>query len=115
MGNFIKLYKCIFFIIILNIIKNDFKENFMNKSLWQKDVTIPSFEKLKKDTKVDVLIIGGGICGILCAYFLHKANINYLLVEKDKICCGTSGFTTGKITSLHGLIYSELIKKKGFI
>ncbi len=85
----------------------------MQKSLWSESVNLPQFDKLAHDEKTDVLIIGGGICGILCAYFLHQAGINYLLLEKDKITQGITHNTTAKITSLHGLIYNELIDSFG--
>ncbi|MDE5946211.1 MAG: FAD-dependent oxidoreductase [Oscillospiraceae bacterium] len=80
------------------------------KSVWQENINLPIFPKLDKDIKTDVLIIGGGIAGILTAYFLHQAGINYILVEKDRICSGTTQNTTAKITFQHGLIYQKLFK-----
>ena len=40
------------------------------KSIWNDDIEKVSFEPLRGDVKTDVLIIGGGMCGILCAYML---------------------------------------------
>ena len=74
---------------------------------------IREFGKLHGDTKTDVLIIGGGLCGILCAYFLQQEGIDYVLVEKDRIAGGITGNTTAKITSQHGLIYDRLMKAEG--
>ena len=37
----------------------------MNESVWSKSVDMPKFPKLEGDIKTDVLIIGGGMCGIL--------------------------------------------------
>ncbi len=85
----------------------------MKKSLWTKGTDIPSFPELKGDVKTDILIIGGGLCGILCAYFLDKTGANYVLVEGDKIAAGITKNTTAKITALHGLIYDKLIKNSG--
>lgn len=79
-------------------------------SIWFEDIELPSFPKLKADIKTDVLIIGGGIAGILTAYMLHERNVPYVLVEKDRICGGTTGNTTAKINVSHGLIYSKLLK-----
>jgi len=82
-------------------------------SLWSETVTLPSFEPLTKNRKTDVLIIGGGITGILTAYYLQNAGINYILVEADTILNGITKNTTAKITSQHGLIYHKIMKKYG--
>lgn len=83
------------------------------KSIWQNEVTMPEFPVLQKDMKTEVLIIGGGIAGILTAYFLEKKGVKYVLVEKNRICSGTTGHTTAKITLQHGLIYSKLFDTFG--
>lgn len=85
----------------------------MNSSLWQNFMQLPSFPALKDDHKTDVLIVGGGICGLICAYFLKKSGIDCTIVESGKIASGTSGNTTAKITSLHGAIYSDLTGSLG--
>ncbi|MDD4376579.1 MAG: FAD-dependent oxidoreductase [Eubacteriales bacterium] len=83
------------------------------KSIWQTTSDLPEFASLKKDIKTNVLIIGGGMSGILCAYMLKEAGVDYTLVEADKICSGITKNTTAKITSQHGLIYDKLIRKMG--
>ncbi len=83
------------------------------ESIWQKSVKLPSFPKLEGDVKTDVLIIGGGIGGILTAFFLKQKGIDCILVEKGRICSGTTGHTTAKITSQHGLIYHKLLNGGG--
>lgn len=82
-------------------------------SIWSDSVEFPSFEQLKKDIKTDVLIIGGGITGILCAYMLKQAGIDYVLVEADQLCSGITKNTTAKISIQHGLIYHKLVKRFG--
>lgn len=83
------------------------------KSVWQETVNIPEFPRLKGDINTDVLIIGGGMAGILTAYFLHQKGVKYVLVEKDRICSGTTQNTTAKITFQHGLVYQKILKTKG--
>ena len=63
---------------------------------------------LDKDLKTDVCIIGGGIFGLSTAYYLCKNNVNVVVLDKDNIGYKTSGHTTAKITSQHGLIYKYL-------
>ncbi len=85
----------------------------MKKSVWTENTELPSFKSLDKDIKTDVLIIGGGICGILCAHYLQQAGVDYVLAEGNKIAMGITKNTTAKITLQHGIIYSELMKSYG--
>lgn len=83
------------------------------ESVWSNSVNLPEFKTLEGDIKTDVLIIGGGLAGILCAYFLSQKGVNYVLAEADCIGSGITKNTTAKITSQHGLIYDKLIKNSG--
>ncbi len=83
------------------------------KSLWQAETSLPKFESLNSDIKTDVLIIGGGLAGLLCAYMLRKNGVECIVAEGDGICSGTSGKTSAKITSQHSLIYGKLLKTYG--
>lgn len=83
------------------------------ESLWNENISRPDFPTMKNDIKTDVLIIGGGIAGILTAYFLQEKGVPYILAEKDKICGGTTGNTTAKITFQHGLIYDKILRSEG--
>ncbi|PWM44213.1 MAG: FAD-dependent oxidoreductase [Clostridiales bacterium] len=83
------------------------------KSVWSDLTDFPVFETLNRNIKTDVLIIGGGMAGILCAYMLEKAGVDYVLLEATRIGNGVTKNTTAKITSQHGLIYDQLIKDFG--
>ena len=85
----------------------------MKNSVWTDNIKLAEFEKLNKDIKTDVLIIGAGLCGIMCAYYLKQSGIDYILVEGKKIASGITKDTTAKITSQHGLIYSKLLRNYG--
>lgn len=82
-------------------------------SLWEHNSDSCKFNKLNKDIKTDVLIIGGGMAGILCAFELQKSGVDYALVEAKNIYGGVTKNTTAKITSQHGLIYDKITKKYG--
>ena len=83
------------------------------QSLWTDTSQKPNFEDLNGNIKTDVLIIGGGLTGILCAYMLQKVGVDYTLIEANEICSGITKNTTAKITVQHGLIYDKIIKKYG--
>ena len=85
----------------------------MKESLWTKTCYLPKSEPLEGDKQTDVLVIGGGICGILCAYLLKQAGVDAILVEGTRICSGITKNTTAKITSQHSLIYAKLLKTLG--
>ncbi len=87
----------------------------MRNSIWTDQVKAPKhFDALTRDVKTDVLIIGGGITGILCAYYLKKNGIDYILTEGNKIASGITKNTTAKITIQHALIYDKLISEFGY-
>ncbi|MBR3704353.1 MAG: FAD-dependent oxidoreductase [Oscillospiraceae bacterium] len=81
--------------------------------IWTQTAALPRFEPLKQDIKTDVLVIGGGIAGLLCAYLLDRAGVPCALAEAERICGGITKNTTAKITAQHGLIYSKLTRTFG--
>ena len=83
------------------------------KSFWKSSASRVRFEALKGNMNTDVLIIGGGIVGILCANQLKNAGVDCVLTEADEICGGITGDTTAKITLGHGLLYDQLIRRFG--
>ncbi len=85
----------------------------MFRSIWTRETALPEFPQLEGDHKTNVLIIGGGLCGLLCAYFFEQAGIDYILAEGSRIAGGATKNTTAKLTVQHGLIYDRLIRKLG--
>lgn len=72
------------------------------------------FNKLEKDKSTDVCIVGAGIFGLTCGYYLTKQGYNVVLLEKEKdIASKTTGHNTAKITCQHNLIYKYLIDSLG--
>ena len=79
------------------------------KSYWQESVSEPIYAPLAHDLTVDVAIVGGGITGLTSAYLLKQSGLKVTVVEKDSIGSGTTGHTTGKVSSQHGLTYYNLL------
>ena len=84
------------------------------ESGWENDVPRVRFDSLDGNRHTDVLIVGGGIAGVLCAYALRNAGVDCMLVEADRICGGVTKNTTAKITISHGLIYHKLQSRYGY-
>ena len=86
----------------------------MKKSYWMKsEKEGKTYASLDNDIETDICIIGGGITGISVAYYLNQYKIRNVVLEKDRICSRTSGYSTAKITSQHGLFYKYLIDSQG--
>mgnify|MGYP003515362747 FL=1 len=65
---------------------NDIKVWRINKeSIWENDAPQVRFNTLKESKSADVLIVGGGIAGILCAYKLKNAGVDCRLVEATEL------------------------------
>ena len=82
-------------------------------SIWDNDVTMPRFPQLEGDLRTDVLVIGGGLAGLLCAWNLTRVGVDCALIEENRIMSGVSGRTTAKVTAQHGLVYGKLLRKFG--
>jgi glycine/D-amino acid oxidase-like deaminating enzyme len=79
-----------------------------NKSIWQDGSNPHNFPALGGDIQVDTVIVGGGITGLTAAYLLKQSGQKVALMEKRTIGAGTTGRTTGKVSSLHEIVYSEI-------
>lgn len=82
-------------------------------SIWEQSADFPKFDTLESNINTDVVIIGGGICGLLTAYFLKESGVNCVVLEAEKIASGNTMNTTAKITSQHGLIFTDMVKRFG--
>ncbi len=82
-------------------------------SIWERDVKLPAFPAVKEDRSAEVLVVGGGMTGLLCGFFLKQQGRDYLIIERDRIAGGVTGGTTAKLTWQHGLCYTGLRKRFG--
>ena len=84
-----------------------------NNSFWLNSFKKDSYNKLDTNVSVDICIVGGGLTGITTAYYLSKYGYKIALLEKNTLLSKTSGHTTAKVTSQHGLIYNYLENSNG--
>lgn len=86
----------------------------MEKSIWKEFSEKKNFEKLNDNLECDVLVIGGGMAGILTAYYLQKVGRNVVLVEAHIIGSGMTANTTAVITAQHDTMYKDMIANNGY-
>ncbi|CAN5182973.1 FAD-dependent oxidoreductase [soil metagenome] len=85
-----------------------------NPSVWVGTTTSsPSFPSLSGTVEVDIAVVGAGITGLTTAWLLKQSGAKVAVVESGRVCSGTTGYTTAKVTALHGLTYAELVATHG--
>ncbi len=84
-----------------------------NPSLWVETTGETSYKPLTRKATFDAIVIGGGITGLTAALLLKREGMKVAVLEAGRIASGVTGYTTAKITALHGLIYQELIDRHG--
>lgn len=82
-------------------------------SYWKQSTPATSYPSLNQDAKHDVVIIGAGIAGLVTAMQLTERGYDVAVIEAGDVAAGTTGYTTAKVSSQHGLIYDTLIKTVG--
>ncbi|MBT2530320.1 FAD-dependent oxidoreductase [Streptomyces sp. ISL-99] len=80
----------------------------VDESYWMATVPGTRFSPPDTDLTADVAVIGGGIAGLCTAWELVRAGLDVVLLEADRIAAGVTGYTTAKLTALHGLGYARL-------
>jgi glycine/D-amino acid oxidase-like deaminating enzyme len=82
------------------------------ESLWR--ATTPQLRPpLTEPAEVDVAVVGAGITGMVTAVLAARAGQRVLVIEDQSIGAGATGFSTAKVTTLHGLKYSMLTQRHG--
>lgn len=81
------------------------------ESVWTNLDSRLRFPSLKKDINTQVLVIGGGMAGVLCAKKLSEAGISVVLLEANQIGSGITAKTTAVLTAQHDFLYQDMIKQ----
>ena len=86
-----------------------------NNSPWIKQLnrTRPVIP-LEKDAKADVAIVGGGIAGVVTAFYtLRNTQKSVILLEADKIAHGATGHNAGQLASYFEKPLHEMVEEFG--
>lgn len=82
-------------------------------SIWNDRTAVTDHPQLTGEIEVDVAVVGGGIAGITAAVLLKQSGKRVALLEARRVGRQVTGHSNAKITSLHGLIYADLIERLG--
>lgn len=78
------------------------------KTTW--DIGVEKYPTLKESIETEVLVIGGGLAGIWCAYLLSKSGKKVTVIEKERIGKGQTFYTTAFINQFIDTSLSHLVK-----
>jgi glycine/D-amino acid oxidase-like deaminating enzyme/nitrite reductase/ring-hydroxylating ferredoxin subunit len=77
-------------------------------SVWMDTAPHTTYPPLGASLAVDVCVVG-----LLTADLLKRAGRTVALLEADRVATGVTGYTTAKVTVLHGLIYDQVRSRFG--
>ncbi|MBW3615262.1 MAG: FAD-binding oxidoreductase, partial [Actinobacteria bacterium] len=90
-----------------------------NPSLWVTTTDSgPAYPPLADDPAAseatyDVAVVGAGITGLSTAMAVVEAGATVVVLEAGRLSSGVTGYTTAKVSSLHGLTYAGLVDSFG--
>src|SRR5690349_19259086 len=84
-----------------------------NPSLWVGTTEATRFHELHGDLTADVVVVGAGIAGLTTAALLKADGARVVVVEAGRVAAGVTGYTTAKLTVLHGLVFDDLVQAFG--
>jgi glycine/D-amino acid oxidase-like deaminating enzyme/nitrite reductase/ring-hydroxylating ferredoxin subunit len=80
-------------------------------SLWIEECRLAlEYPRLETNKEAEVCVIGGGITGVMSAYYLAKAGKKVVLLESGRIGHGETGYTTAFITYVTDAKLKDLVK-----
>jgi glycine/D-amino acid oxidase-like deaminating enzyme len=82
-------------------------------SVWMDTAPHTTYPALGASLHVDVCVVGGGILGLMTADLLKRAGRTVAVLEANRVATGVTGYTTAKVTALHGLIYDQVRSRFG--
>lgn len=83
------------------------------RSVWLATAELPRYSALDRNIEVDVAVVGGGLVGLTTALLARRDGASVAVLEGAQIGAGTTGNTTGKVTSQHSLFYADLLERHG--
>ena len=89
-------------------------QSIFEKELQKQNLAFKAYPTLSQDIACDVAIVGGGLSGLLCAYWLNKNGVKATVFESRSIASATTSKSTAVITALQDPLYTRLAKKNRY-
>ena len=83
-------------------------ELFKGRRFWPALTRDRTFQHLSGEVRTDFAVIGGGMSGMLSAYYLAKAGFSVILLEQDRVAQGSTSLNTGLIQYMSDKTLTEL-------
>jgi glycine/D-amino acid oxidase-like deaminating enzyme len=83
------------------------------RSLWFEGRDAVGRPPLDREIEVDVVVVGAGIVGLTTAFLLEREGMDVAVLEMRRVAAGATGYNTAKLSSLHGLTYTQLESSLG--
>ena len=85
----------------------------MKQRVFWKNPDYKKRQSLKKNIECDYLVVGGGITGVILAYFLGKKGKDVVLIERGLVGDGATGRSAGILTLKGELGLVEILNRYG--
>ena len=85
----------------------------MSESVWLGTTSQKNFPSLDGDIEVDVAVVGGGITGVVAAYFLAKEGRRVAVIDLREPGYGETGHTTAHLTEQVDARFAAIRKRQG--
>ncbi|WP_415282663.1 FAD-dependent oxidoreductase [Candidatus Nitrososphaera sp. FF02] len=84
-----------------------------SESSWFREAPALEFQPLGKDVRADVVVVGGGIAGMTCAYLLCREGKRAVVIDDGNVGSGETGRTTAHATCALDDRYYSLEERHG--
>jgi glycine/D-amino acid oxidase-like deaminating enzyme len=83
-------------------------QDWRRSSLWARSLGTASYEAVSSDRRVEVVVIGAGIAGLLTATLLDRAGADVLVLDRHDVGGVATRNTTAKVSALQGTTYRSI-------
>jgi gamma-glutamylputrescine oxidase len=82
-------------------------------SLWQVGPTRTTADDGPLPGGADIVVVGGGLLGMCCAYWLARAGLQPLVIERGTLAAGATGRNSGLVIPTTAQPYHEAVRAHG--